>query len=367
MTSALSTGRNAPATINTPETTDSGQSLPAMAQPPRLTKRQKAAIIVRLLLREGADLSLADLPASMQMDLTHEMGALRTVDRATLHAVIEEFVGELQGVGMAVPDGIEEALDILDGALSPDCIRQMRQKAGVPVKGDPWAAIAELDADVLADLAGRESIEIAAVVLSKLPVSKAADILGLLPGDIARRITYAISTTGAVDPAVVRSIGLTIAGQLCTKSPPAFTDAPVARVGAILNSSSAATRDRVLEGLETADAGFARAVRREIFTFANIRSRIAPQDVPRIARAVDQGRLAQALAAAIASGGVEAEAAEFLLANMSQRLATGLRDEIEETPAQKAEDAEAAMGAVVEAIRGLQAAVELEYLPDDEG
>ena len=44
-----------------------------------LSQREKAAIIVRFLLNEGAELSLSDLPEDLQGDLVQVMGNMRHV------------------------------------------------------------------------------------------------------------------------------------------------------------------------------------------------------------------------------------------------------------------------------------------------
>ena len=53
-----------------------------------------------------------------------------------------------------------------------------------------------------------ESIEVAAVVLSKLKAVKAVDLLGAITGPRAREITYAVSQTSGVSPSAVDRIGL---------------------------------------------------------------------------------------------------------------------------------------------------------------
>lgn len=330
---------------------------------PALSRRQKAAVIVRLLLREGAELRLDDLPEAMQVDLTHEMGALRSVDRTTLHQIVVEFVEDLNALGMSFPGGLSGALDTLDGVLSPACIQKLRQETGLTVRGDPWEVIAALPPSRLADVLAGESEVIAAVVLSKLPVKQSASVLAALPGDRARRITYAVSQTAGIDPSTVRSIGMAIAGQLAATVQPAFDEAPVSRVGAILNSSDAATRDDVLTGLDAEDSLFADEVRKAIFTFANIAQRIDARDVPKVARAVDQTLLITALAAA---GERDAASAEFILSNMSQRLATQLREEMQELGRVKPSDGEEAKDAVVAAIRDMESAGEITFVSEDE-
>ncbi|MBC7139030.1 MAG: flagellar motor switch protein FliG [Defluviimonas sp.] len=326
-----------------------------------LTGPQKAAIIVRLLLAEGAELPLSRLPDRLQAEIAQQIGQMRSVDRATLDAVMQEFVDGIDRIGLSFPGGLDAALTLLEGHLSPAASSRVRRLAGAA--GDPWQRIAGLEPDRLLPVLEEESTEVGAVLLSKLAVSKAADLLGRLPGDKARRIAYAVSLTGNVAPETVRRIGLSLAAQLDAQPAKAFDTGPVERVGAILNHSAAATRDAVLQGLEAEDAGFAEEVRRAIFTFTNIPARIDARDIPKIIRNVDQAALVTALAGA---RGADEPAADFVLANMSQRMAASLRDEMANLGKVKDKDAEEAMAEVVAAIREMEAAGEIFLVAGDD-
>lgn len=330
---------------------------------PFLSKRRKAAIIVRLLMREGADLSLHDLPESMQIDLTHEMGTLRAIDQATLQLVVQEFLDELQQVGVSFPGGLGGALEDVAHALSPTCANRIRRDAGVSVVPDPWGYLSGLENEDLRDILAAESTEIAAVVLSKLPISKSAEVLALLPADTAREISYAVSRTGVIAPHTVQSIGAALAEQAIAQPAIAFDDGPVGRLGAILNSSAADTRDEVLSGLEETDKIFAEEVKKTIFTFGDIPDRIDPRDIPKISRAVDQALLITALAAAETT---VPEAAAYVLEHMSQRMAAQLRDEIQDLGEVKPKDGEVAMSTVISAIRDMEEAGELVLKTEEE-
>ncbi|WP_236545131.1 flagellar motor switch protein FliG [Tropicimonas marinistellae] len=337
------------------------------ARPARmnLNKRQKAAVIVRLLLSEGADLPLADLSEDAQQELTQQFGELRLVDRDTLSAVVREFLGEMEGIGLTFPGGIEGALGMLDGHLSPATSARLRREAGVAARGDPWERIAGLAPDRLRRVLEEESPEVGAVLLSKLGTGLAAELLGDLPGERARTLSLAISRTGKVLPETVRRIGLTLAAQLDAEPIGAFDEDPVQRVGAILNFSRAATRDDVLEGLDEADAEFAAEVRRQIFTFANIPARITPRDVPRIIRGIDQAVLVSALAFA-AEDAALAASRDFLLDNMSKRMADGLRDEVQEAGTIRPDEGEEAMNALIAEIRRMVDDGELLLVAEEE-
>ncbi|GGH26361.1 flagellar motor switch protein FliG [Cribrihabitans marinus] len=326
-----------------------GAEEPVRPVPRRLSGREKAAVIVRLLLTEGADLPLEDLPDPLQEKLTHQMGRMGLVDRVTLGAVVTEFAEALDAVGLSFPHGLVGALMAMDGKIAPDTAARLRREAGVRQIGDPWTRLRELPAAKLAEMTLAESTEVAAVLLSKLDTPRAAEILGLIPGPDARRITYAISQTTQVTPLAVDRIGWSLVAQLDRQPPRAFTDEPEKRVGDILNHSTTATREEVLSALDAEDAGFATGVRRALFTFPDIPARLPPRDVPAAMRAVDQAQLITALAGATAEE--EAAAATFLLDNMPSRLADGLRDEIAERGTPRRGEAEAAMTAVVTAIR----------------
>lgn len=330
-----------------------------------LSAREKAAVIVRLLLAEGAPLPLSALPEHLQAALAEQMGQMRLVDRATLSAVVGEFLDQLEAVGLAFPGGIEGALGLMDGHISASAANRLRRLAGASAKADPWDRVANQPADRLLPLLDAESVEVAAVTLSKLPVPRAADLLAQMPGERARRVAYAVSMTGNVDPETVRRIGLSLAAQLESQPPRAFETPPVERVGAILNVSPAQTREAVLEGLAAQDQGFADKVRRAIFTFAHLPARLGPRDVPKVLRLVDMPRLVTAMAGAQGTPAT-AEAAEFLLANMSQRMAQSLREEMAARGKVRDKDAEEAMAAVILAVRQLEAAGELALIQQDD-
>lgn len=332
-----------------------------------LSGRQKAAILVQLLLAEGADLKLSKLPESMQNAISEEMCEVRLVDRDTLIAVVSEFVETLEQVGLSFSGGVGGALKALDGKLSPAAATRLRQMARARGVADPWERILSADNDTLLGLLEPESPEVAAVVLSKLPVRQAAELLGRMPGERARRVAYAVSLTEGINLRLVARIGNALATQLDDRPPPAFEAPSAKRVGAILTNATTRIREDLLTGLDQQDSDFAEGVRKAIFTFANIFERLKPRDVGKVLRDVAQSDLITAFAfAGQQSGSDEAKSVEFLLSNMSQRMAATLRDEVEIRGKVRAKDGEEAMGIVVGSIRNLIELGDIELRSDEE-
>lgn len=330
-----------------------GMGTTARSVAQRLTRRQKAAIVVRFLLNEGAEIPLTDLPEPLQEALTTQMGTMRYVDRQTLADVVAEFARELEALGLTFPRGVAGALSALDGRISPQTSARLRKEAGVRQFGDPWEQVRAAETTLLLPILQSESAEVASVLLSKLDVTRAAQLLGQIPGPLARTIAFEMSRSGAVSPEAVDRIGVAIAAQLHDQPATAFKDGPVQRVGAILNYSPAATRDDVLIGLDESDSAFADLVRKAIFTFVHIPERVKPVDIPKVVRAVDAGTLRIALR--YAEQADLAGAAVFLLDNISSRLAETLREEMAELGRIKPKEGEQAMTEVVNTIRQLEA------------
>lgn len=326
----------------------------------RLNSRQKAAVLVRFLMGEGVELPLGELPERTQTMLAAQMARLRVVDRATLDEIVSEFEERLDTVGLTFPGGIEGALSLMDGHISPAAASRLRREAGMMsmASGDPWERLGSFPAERLIEAIEGEATELAAVALSKIPVARAAEILALLPGDHARRIALAVSQTADIDPETVRLIGHAILTQIDSAPPRAFDRIPEERVGAILDVTRATRREEVLRGLDADDSAFADRVRRVIFAYEHIPTRLREHDVPKAVRATDQAALVTALAYSATREDLR-EASEFLLVNMPQRLAQVLREEVSNRVEVGERDGEAALATVVEAVRGLESAGEI--------
>lgn len=329
-----------------------------------LSQRQKAAIIVRLLLEEDDSVSLDRLPDEAQTLLAEEMAGMELIDRYTRDAVIEEFCADLESVGVTFPGDLTGTLAMLTGKISAGSSDKLLQAAAVEGKADAWARLATLPKEQILTLARSEPPELVAVMLSRLPVEMASAAFMSLPRDRARTVAQAMSMTATIGQTALRRIGTVLLQAADAIPRPALPTPAADRVGAILNFATAELRDDVLVALDEQDHHFAEGVRRAIFIFAHIPARVEPRDVPRILREVEQSVLVKALSA---PGDAEAEAAQFLLANTSQRMADGLREEVAALGQIRPKAIEDAMVEVVTAIRNLNAAGEITLrMPSDD-
>ena len=328
-----------------------------------LTQRQKAAVIVRLLLDDDEAAGLDKLNTDAQTLLAEEMAGMELIDRTTRDAVIAEFCDRLEAVGLTFPGDLDGTLAIFGERISASSSERARRNFAMTGRGDPWQRIADLDAKQLCKIAAGESVELIALMLSKLPVASASQVFGSLSRDRAHAVAQAMALTGEVTPEALHRVGLVLLHAIEDLPREAIPTPAADRMGAILNFATTDLRDDVLDELDQRDAEFADGVRKAIFTFAHIATRLRPRDVSRLVREADQGALIRALSSTAPD---DVETAEFILSNLSQRMSDNLREERDGLPKLRPKDIVDAKAEVVAAVRRLEEREEIVLgLPED--
>lgn len=329
---------------------DNAPAEPALAGP------QKAAIIIQMVLSEGGSLPLSSLSQRSQTRLMQDFVELGRVDRATLSVVVADLERDLASVGLSFPRSVSDALSTLEAHLNPELVSDLRGQLGLTATPSPWGKITTMPNDKLLALIPDEDPTVAAIILSKLDAEKASEILDGMTPEIAGQVSLAMQNTGTIRPDMLARIGTMLVDGIPVEAPKAFVEAPALRLANLLNAASPDRRDAVLASLSESDATFAEEVRGSIFTFADITTRIAAVDISKVTRDISQEDLVQALCYAAEP---EPEAAEFILSNLSQRMADALREEITELGSVDKKPGEAAMGKLTSAIRRLVDAGEI--------
>ena len=330
-----------------------------------LTKSQKAAVIVHLLLREGADPGVARLSSALQRRLAKTLSSVGQVDKRALAAVASEFASQLDGENLLFPKDLRGAIRALDGVLSPNVVSDLASEmtGGTvdEIANSSWDALAAMDVDSLTALLRNESPEVIAIALSKLKPVRAAAVMQRMDPDKAIAISIAFASTTDVPTDTVSRIGLSLSGSSSVTVPKAFVGDPAERVGAILNAATSSDRARVLDALDETMPPFAARVRSAVFSWENIPDRMDPRDVPRILREIENDTIMKAC-----NANPNEKVAAFLLSSISKRLAAQMREQMEEGDRPKGQDVEEARIAIAAAIRAMEERGELVLLTNDE-
>lgn len=330
-----------------------------------IDKVEKAAIVLVALGPEAAAGLLADVGEERITRFARAVASMGETPPQVVDAVLTEFLQRLHD-DSAVEGGRREARRFLDqvmeGTEADEIMKRLEARPQTV-----WAGLGEVDDMRVAAWLEDEHPQVAAVALARLSAAKAARVLELLPPEGARRIVLGMGPAAAADAATVTRIEDAIRRDVLPVARAGQSGlTPAGLIGAVMNHVSPSVRARLLEEMAGAAPALARAVRGVMFTFENIVERVEPRDVIQIAKTVDEEMLIVALKADAAAGG---GTSDFILGNISKRLAERLRDDIAAAPDPSTKDAEAAQGALVAAIVELRdsGSISLRLKDDDDG
>ena len=330
-----------------------------------LTQRQKAAIIVKLLIGGGVSLETLELDADAIWKITNSMAGLGVVGKDVVDGVTAEFILEMERMGLVFERDINGSLKAMEDNIDAETLSKIKDRQTGSAEESAWRVIANIDADVLALRLAGENPRVGAVILSKLSAAKSAEIVGQIDQTAAREILAAITKTTAVKPSIVNRIGIALANSLQDKGGDgAFEESAAERIGAILNVSQSDFRDDILGNFQEEDPEAAGQIRKLMFTFADIPERIIGRDISKVLRGVDDETLVMALSGAAQTA---PEVKQFIMSNISSRLAEQIEESIGERGAVKPKDADIAMTQVVIAIKELEKSGEIALIiPEEE-
>ncbi len=330
-----------------------------------LTAPEKAAILARLLLAAGDDSPITGLPPEQAARLIRAMCCLKPVSAETTLAVIDEFLENLGPLNLRFPTSIEDALALLPSAPD-DEVRSLLFGPPKPPEEDTdnWGRIAALDVDLLVEILSDQTPQVCAILLSRLKPTLSAEIVSRLDEAHANATLVAAATMGQISQETLTATAQALMQIVDARNQTGpLPGSPVERVAEIMNFTPGSQRDALLEKLAESDPEMAEEIRKNMFTFADIPARINENDVSKVVRAADNQMLVTALKGA---GEKHADVVDFLLGNISKRLAEQLREEVGELPPVTERDADAAMNTIIATIRDLEQAGEITLVLADE-
>lgn len=329
---------------------------------PGLNPAQKAAVIIAALDPDQSEAMLRSLDADALQSFARAMTDLNAVPRAALEATIVEFLSTLSD--RFITAGSREVKTILGRIMNAEDAERLVSRARGGETRTVWQELGDApDADLAAFLAG-EHPQTAAAILRQLPPAHAARLITRLDPAVATETVQRLSRVGEIDGPVmalleegVREGFLVPFGRTGDRAP---ADAVI---GAILDSMAGERREPIMKGLEETRPDFAAAVQKRMFTFDDIPARVDVKQMPVIARVVANATLRTALAHGRARGSATVD---FILANISKRLADQINEELAEGLVVKSAEGEAAQSELVGAIRALAESGEITLILPDE-
>jgi flagellar motor switch protein FliG len=288
-----------------------------------LTGPQKAAILMMMVGSEEAARVMTQLSEAEVEALTGQIARLECVPHEAVAGVLEEFDTFSSAMGKFLQSGPDFAREALARAIGPD--RASETVARVQASLDPkgFEVLREIDDEQLLSFVKREHAQTVALILANLKPRQAGRILSKLDSEHQTEIVRRVARMENVSPEMIRKVKESL-NHLFSNWKRAHSEAAggVETVAELLNNVDRTSGKRILASLEGDDPELAAGVRSLMLTFEDL-LQLTDNDLRQVLKEIDSATLALALKAA------SEELKAKLFANVSQRAADMLRDEIE--------------------------------------
>jgi len=319
----------------------------------------RAAVLVTSLPEEEAAALLGRLEPKQIEQVSIEIARLKSVPMSEQEAVIREFAESTPNTTSFDSGGLERAKQLVQKALGKNAnaaLDNIRQS----IEEVPFAFLRHVDSQNILTYIADEHPQAIALILSHLPAASSAEILAGLQPEQQLAVIQRIASMGQTSPEIIHEVEKGLERRMASVMSQSFEYAGgVGAVAGILNVSDRSTERLLLENLAQDDPELVEEIRRLMFVFEDI-GRFSDKDMQILLKNVENSQWGLALK------GASAELKEKVFKNLSQRAGDLLREEMEFLGAVKVSAVEAQQQEIVDVVRRLEDAGELDLSSEEE-
>lgn len=314
---------------------------------------QKAAVLLITLGPEKAANIFKHLKEEEIEQLTLEIANTRSVSPSQKEEVLNEFYEVCLAQQYIAEGGIGYAKDLLQKALGEEKAKDVLGKLTASLQVRPFEFIRKTDASQILNFIQDEHPQTIALILSYLSPSQAAGIVGSLPPDKQTDVAKRIATMDRTSPDVIKEVEDILEQKLASLVSQDYTIVGgVDSVVAILNTVDRGTEKHIMENLEIEEPELADEIRKKMFVFEDILL-LDDRAIQRVLRDVDNSDLA------IALKGANEQVQNAIFNNLSKRLASMIKEDMDFMGPVRMKDVEEAQQKIVNIIRKLEDSAEI--------
>ena len=314
---------------------------------------QKAAILLIALGPEKSASIFKHLKEDEIEELTLEIANTRSVSPQTKESVLNEFYQVCLAQQYIAEGGIGYAKELLDKALGSDKAQEVITKLTASLQVRPFEFVRKTDPSQVLNIIQDEHPQTIAMILSYLSPAQSAMILGALTPEKQADVAKRIAKMDRTSPDVIKEVERVLERKLSSLINQDYTIVGgVDAIVEILNSVDRGTEKHIMETLEVEEPELADEIRKKMFVFEDILS-LDNRAIQRVLRDVDNHDLALALK------GATEEVQNVILNNLSTRLASMIKEDMEYMGPVRMKDVEDAQQKIVNIIRKLEDSAEI--------
>jgi flagellar motor switch protein FliG len=308
---------------------------------------EKAAIMLLSLPEQQAAKIFSFLGSDEIRELTQAMSCLGTVKPVTIENTMIDFVSQLSSTGSLV-GSVENTERLLGKILGQELANQFLEDLRGPAGRTLWDKLSNVHEEMLASYLKNEHPQTVAVVLSRLKADSASRIITILPEALSMEVILRMLRMEPIRKEILDNIEETLRNEFMSNVARSVRRDTHELVAEIFNNFDRTNELKYLKKLEEKNHESAARVRSLMFTFEDL-SKIDNNSMQILIRNVDKTKLALSLK------GASDDVQDMFYANMSERAAKLMRDDIKAMGMVRLREVEEAQTYVVGVARELAA------------
>lgn len=305
----------------------------------KITPSQRAAVIIALLGEGAAKPIVEKLDDAALAKVITALENISMLAREELVEIAIDFLTQLRQNAGSMRGGRERARAVMSGIVDSSRLNLLYgnapQESGGGMAdqgGDPWERLQAREPQQVAEYLGRLPPNIIALVLRKLDPGMASNILCMLPDEKVSPTLGQMVTSNKVDPGIDTAIERMLEIEFLNNKEEvaASNDEYLETIGEVLSLIPDSKRDSLVSFLRTQHETKLPIIQKGLFTIESLPEILPRNSVPIVFREIDNAVMIKVLASLQAS---YASVSDYLLSNISSRMADSLRDEIKDAPA----------------------------------
>lgn len=314
---------------------------------------RKAAILLLSLDKPLAAEVLSQLPREQVEKITLEIAKVDDVTKDQQQSVLDEFDGQFKEVVPIERGGLNFANELLEQSLGKDNAGAILETVRQSMNSVPFGFLHKAGADNLLTFVSEEHPQTIALIMSHLPAALAAEMLSGLPSNKQLDVIRRVANMEQTNPEVIADVERSLQSRMTnTFSQSLEKRGGVPMVAQILNVTDRMTNKGILESLEQQDSELADEIRRLMFVFDDL-LKLDDKAIRSLLKEVENNQWA------IALKGASDEIRQKVFANLSQRAAETLKEEMEFLGPIRLTDVEGVQQQIVDIVRRLEDAGEI--------
>lgn len=310
----------------------------------RMSPALRAAIVIAMLGEELAKPIVEKLDDAALAKVTAGLDTLSLLGKDELSQIVIDFLGHLRNTPGGFVTGKLSTRDMVSNVIN---LRNMpkTQKTSRPDNSpslgprNVWAEIAGYPAEQLSEYMNGLTPNLVAIIINKLPVTLSSEIFNFIDDDKLKQIMRFMVEATELEPGVENAVSRMIEIEFLNSRQSQTEDKAehLPGIGELLSLIPSEKRAKLVSFLEADHSNKISAIQGALFTIEGLPTSLPRSAVPVVFRDMDTSEIVRLLSTL---QGAYAEAFDFLLSNISSRLANQIKEQLAGYKVLSAEEAE---------------------------